>query len=152
MNPSEIKKKIRQLKKQEIEIRTEYGQLNRAIHTMIWDSYFTEKLKTKNTPDSTNSAKYDVELLCKLSSDERKSVFDAFFFSVYIQYYKENGIPISNLSDPRILGVLGLSQGATMKEVKARFRALAHEHHPDKGGDPEIFMELLEAYEKIKEA
>ncbi|GAB6106561.1 DnaJ domain-containing protein [Fusibacter bizertensis] len=141
MNPSEIKKKIRQLKRQEIEIRTEYGQLNRNMSTLVWDSYFSEK-----------SAKYDVAMLSRMTSEERKAVFDDFFFSVYIQYYRENGIPISNLSDPKILSVLGLLQGATLAEVKERFRALAHEHHPDKGGDPEVFMKLLEAYEKIKEA
>lgn len=151
MNSSEIKKKIRQLKKQEIEIRTEYGQLSRTIRTLIWDSYFTEK-NTKKNDVKSKTAKYDIDSLCQLSAEERKSVFDAFFFSVYIQYYKENGVPISNLSDPRILSVLGLSQGVSMRDVKERFRALAHEHHPDKGGDPEVFMKLLEAYEKIKEA
>lgn len=43
---------------------------------------------------------------------------------------------------------LGLPESATPDEVKARWRELASEHHPDKGGDGETFDEYRKAYEK----
>jgi len=44
---------------------------------------------------------------------------------------------------------LGFSadQRVTVEEVQAKFRTLAHEHHPDKGGDPEKFRSLCLARE-----
>ena len=45
--------------------------------------------------------------------------------------------------------VLGLSEGASTEEVKKAYKKLALVHHPDKGGDPEEFRKLTEAYEHI---
>lgn len=42
--------------------------------------------------------------------------------------------------------VLGVARTAPPDEVKRAYRKLALEHHPDKGGDPEKFKELSEAY------
>lgn len=48
---------------------------------------------------------------------------------------------------------LGLPETATPDDVKARWRELASEHHPDKGGDAEQFHEYRTAYEKaLREA
>jgi curved DNA-binding protein CbpA len=33
-------------------------------------------------------------------------------------------------------------------EIKKQFRELAHKYHPDKGGDPEKMIQLLEMYDK----
>ena len=44
---------------------------------------------------------------------------------------------------------LGLSATASPKEVKAAFRRLAKEHHPDVGGDPAKFMDIQRAYERL---
>jgi DnaJ-class molecular chaperone len=44
--------------------------------------------------------------------------------------------------------VLGLEENATPDEVKARWRTLASEHHPDNGGDAERFDECRKAYEQ----
>ena len=41
--------------------------------------------------------------------------------------------------------ILGLSRGATDKEIKKAYRKLAMEHHPDKGGDEKLFKEISEA-------
>lgn len=43
-------------------------------------------------------------------------------------------------------GVLGLSPEATVDAVKARWRELARQHHPDKGGDAETFHKFRQAY------
>ena len=49
---------------------------------------------------------------------------------------------------PPELAVLGLQRGATQVEIKAAYRKLARQHHPDRGGDPEKFKEIHAAYEQ----
>jgi molecular chaperone DnaJ len=45
--------------------------------------------------------------------------------------------------------ILGVQKNATEDEIKKAFRRLAHEHHPDKGGDQQKFKDLNEAYQVI---
>jgi molecular chaperone DnaJ len=45
--------------------------------------------------------------------------------------------------------ILGLKPGATEEEIKAQFRKLAKEYHPDAGGDETRFKEIVEAYEAL---
>ncbi|MDD5551802.1 MAG: molecular chaperone DnaJ [Candidatus Pacebacteria bacterium] len=45
--------------------------------------------------------------------------------------------------------VLGVSSGASQEEIKKAFHKLAHEHHPDKGGDSTKFKEINEAYQVL---
>lgn len=48
---------------------------------------------------------------------------------------------------------LGVSRTASPDEIKAAFRKLAHQHHPDKkGGDASKFKELNEAYQALSDA
>lgn len=51
---------------------------------------------------------------------------------------------------PQAYQVLGLDVSATAAEIKQRYRQLAAENHPDKGGDSSRFMEIREAYEVLK--
>lgn len=44
--------------------------------------------------------------------------------------------------------VLGLPATATKDEIKKRYRKLAMEHHPDKGGDSTKFNQINEAYQE----
>lgn len=46
--------------------------------------------------------------------------------------------------------VLGLPKDATDREIKKAFRDLAKEHHPDKGGDGEIFAQISRAFALIE--
>ena len=39
----------------------------------------------------------------------------------------------------------------TLEDLKKAYRKLAVEHHPDKGGDPEIMKQVNAAYEKAME-
>lgn len=45
--------------------------------------------------------------------------------------------------------VLGISQSATLEDVKVAWRRKAHLHHPDKGGDANAFAECRKAYEMV---
>ncbi len=45
--------------------------------------------------------------------------------------------------------ILGVEKNASQDDVKRAFRKLAHEHHPDKGGDAEKFKEFNEAYQVL---
>eukprot|EP01017_Pseudomicrothorax_dubius_P042763 TRINITY_DN7023_c0_g1_i1.p1 TRINITY_DN7023_c0_g1~~TRINITY_DN7023_c0_g1_i1.p1 ORF type:complete len:395 (-),score=79.89 TRINITY_DN7023_c0_g1_i1:287-1471(-) len=61
--------------------------------------------------------------------------------------------PSSNTeSDPkRLYDVLGVEPRATADEIKKAYVRLAKQLHPDKGGDPEKFAELQEAYEVLSD-
>lgn len=48
--------------------------------------------------------------------------------------------------------VLGVRRRATEAEIKAAFRALAREHHPDAGGSSDQFLLIKEAYETLSDA
>jgi molecular chaperone DnaJ len=45
--------------------------------------------------------------------------------------------------------ILGTEKNASPDEIKAAFRRLAMEHHPDRGGNPEKFKEINEAYQVL---
>lgn len=45
--------------------------------------------------------------------------------------------------------ILGVPHTASKEEIKAAYKKLAREHHPDKGGKEEMFVKIGEAYEKL---
>lgn len=46
---------------------------------------------------------------------------------------------------------LGVEKNASADEIKKAFRKLAHQHHPDKGGDEKKFKEASEAYQTLSD-
>ena len=47
------------------------------------------------------------------------------------------------------LKILGLDLGATIDQIKSAYRALAKQHHPDKGGEPSVFRRIVAAYKVL---
>ena len=45
--------------------------------------------------------------------------------------------------------VLGVNKSNSCNEIKKVYFKLARTHHPDKGGDPELFKEILRASEVL---
>jgi hypothetical protein len=52
---------------------------------------------------------------------------------------------------PECWSVLGVPPTATPEEVKARYRELARQHHPDRFGDEEAFKRVSAAYEQASD-
>lgn len=45
--------------------------------------------------------------------------------------------------------ILGVNKNATAEEIRKAYRDKAKAHHPDRGGDPEVFKKVNEAYETL---
>jgi curved DNA-binding protein CbpA len=46
---------------------------------------------------------------------------------------------------------LGLDPNCTAEQIKQQYRILAHQHHPDRGGDAERFKRISTAYEVLSD-
>ncbi|WP_105615550.1 J domain-containing protein [Vallitalea okinawensis] len=143
MKVDQMKKKLRDLKKLEIKIRFS-SQNIQANKVLVWNDFFS----TKNVYDK--EVRYNIAFLYECSHEEMKAIVDEYFAYVYYTYYRESGIILDEVFEPRILNKLGLPPTATWEEVKEKFRALAKIHHPDQGGNAKKFMEVYEAYKKLK--
>jgi hypothetical protein len=136
-----LKYKLRQLRKLEQTIRFK-NLPHDPERKLVWDLFFSTK-------PSNSHVKYPLSELLVMSEGEYKSVIEEFFFRIYFQSYKENGLSIGDVYEPTLLELLGLPPYVGLQEVKKRFRELAMLYHPDHGGDAEQFIELMDTYSQI---
>jgi len=60
--------------------------------------------------------------------------------------------PVATVPETDHYGVLGLPfRRATADTINQAYRKLARKHHPDKGGDPEIFKAVKASYDVLKD-
>jgi hypothetical protein len=139
--PPLLKYKLRQLRKLELIIRF-HSQPVSQNQKIIWDVFFSTK-------PGNHLVKYPLEQLVGMTEVEYKSVIEEYFFRIYFQSYQENGLAIGDVYDPKLLELLGLPLYSGLQDVKKRFRELAMRYHPDRGGDADKFIELMDTYTKI---
>ncbi|MGB8454429.1 MAG: J domain-containing protein [Anaerocolumna sp.] len=147
----EIKRKVRNLKRVELKIRfhlVDFSESNNKLTKtnkikLVWDEFFDLHENT------SKSVKYPMNQLAEMSKDELKNVVGEFYYAIYYQFYKENGMLDMSFYNPDILAQLGLHFDADSGAVKKRFRELAKIYHPDTGGDGAKFIELIEQFESL---
>lgn len=74
----------------------------------------------------------------RTSPDEVLALLDQFW-----NQYRAN----DKLTDALI--VIGVTQSATWPDIQRKYRLLARENHPDRGGNTQRFIEIREAYEVL---
>jgi DnaJ-class molecular chaperone len=55
------------------------------------------------------------------------------------------------MSSFKLYDILQVDKNASQEDIKKKFRKLAVQHHPDKGGDPDRFKEITSAYEILSD-
>merc|ERR1719243_104832 len=56
-----------------------------------------------------------------------------------------------NVDTEKFYKLLEVDKDSSEAEIKKAYRKLAVKHHPDKGGDPEVFKEITRAYEVLSD-
>lgn len=161
LNPDDLKRKLRDLKKLEMRLRFDSFDVQSSNHQcyykkssnqpnnkpnnidLVWHNFFDLK------EECTNPVKYPISRLMSLSKDEFKEVINEYFYHVYDRWYKENGMSEEPMIDTQLLTQLGLPFNADHNDIKKKFKELAKKYHPDNGGDGSMFIELMEKYKKI---
>jgi len=151
MQRSELKQKIRTLKKLELKLR--YGlSFNYVTENtsskeidklpLVWKEFFCLHESDRN------STRYSFNRLAQMEKDELKQVFDEFWFQVYYRMYQDKGILMLDVPEPELLSYLGLPFDTDKSLIKKRFRELCKTYHPDDGGDKDKFIELMDMMER----
>lgn len=121
----------------------------------LWNYFFATVIaKTRNElfPDIMEQRRRDAEERQKRRREyeeyERREFggfggFDSgFFWDFLLASMMQNRKPIESFK------TLGLEENATSEDVKTAFRQLSMQHHPDKGGNSDKFIEITEAKNK----
>ncbi len=158
-NSDDIKRKLRELKRFEIGLRTgNYNTPNKNIiinkdktllfdkngNALIWDKFFHLK-------DTINKqAKYSLEDLSTMSKEEFTDIINEYFYQVYYMHYKEKGFTSDSLIDGDILSELGLPLNSSYDDVISSVREHVKAYHPDNGGDVGKFIEIMNIYKQFR--
>ena len=143
---AELKRKLRELKRLERSIRfgVSRGSSIPPGQKLVWDRFFSTKGGVKE------GIRYPIEQLAEMDREAFKGVIEEFFYHVYFEHYRANGLRLEDVHDPNLLALLDLPPYASAQDIKRRFRQLAMKYHPDHGGDSQQFIELMELYEKLQ--
>jgi len=67
-------------------------------------------------------------------------------------YYLSPDKNVSQAQRKQALRTLGFTEAPTSEQLKRTFRQMSFVHHPDKGGDNDVFLSIKRAYKILKEA
>lgn len=56
------------------------------------------------------------------------------------------------MSNPNLYKILGIKSTASLEQIKKAYRKKVKKHHPDIGGDPELFKQIQEAYDILSDS
>ena len=134
--------------------RTEDLQKYPKIVSIAYDIYLQKKAEYEEQQERRNAEKQRIhEQRMKSDSEYRaKQLFNSFdeifggFFTAYNSFFSTILAGMQKPNDS--FTVLGLDSNANMEDVKAAYRKLSMQHHPDKGGNNERFIEITEARDK----
>ncbi|MCK9429943.1 MAG: DnaJ domain-containing protein [Candidatus Omnitrophica bacterium] len=108
---------------------------------------FPEVVKQQAIEKAEKKARYDEY---KRHEERERNMFNPFFsiFNSDIFDAILAKIFLSSLIPDTSFAILNLENTATIEEVQNKYRALALIHHPDKGGDNDMFIKITEAKNK----
>lgn len=131
-----LKDQLKSQKKGDLEIHC------LSIVFIPWKPEIDEKLP--ELPDAMRSYYLDLKELDRVGKEEVKTMLDTFWqqFSQWQEGGGEGG-------RKKALALLNLEESTTQSQIKKRYRSLALEHHPDRGGDPEQFRNIREAVDLL---
>ena len=140
MTSGDVKRKLRQLKRLEEQIRARTGQRSSPL---VWDTFFDLH---GGVPEY---AKYPLAVLLAMDDETLRWVIAEYWSFVWQSLWPENNGTGTLHFNAEALLRLGLPATADEDAVKTRFRELAKQHHPDTGGDASQFIALMEDYRRL---
>ncbi|HPU63843.1 MAG TPA: J domain-containing protein [Mobilitalea sp.] len=144
-NIDELKRKLRALKKFELNIRFKnYFAERREDTDLIWNKFFGLKKST------SNKVKYSLEKISSMSKEEIRKIINEYLYHLFLHYCREKGIADSSFIDIDLLSSLGLPLDSEYDDVVKKFKELIKIYHPDNGGDVRKFLEIMDAYNKLR--
>ena len=124
----EVKRKLRQLRALETKVR--FQNQPREASLYLWNAFFDLSGKRQ--------VRYSTKSLVSMSREEFHSVVDEYLAYVYGSM---DGSYHLDLSKPS-----SFMKEEDVEAMKKKFRALVKQYHPDAGGDPEKFMQVMREY------
>ena len=133
MTRDELVRKLRDLRR--LERRLSGGQ---GDPTEVWCEYFSLSEGAR--------VRYPFRMLQVFDRTSRERAFGEYLLALWARVGSTE--PVRSAPDRSLLDELGLGPHARNEDVRAAFRRLALELHPDVGGDEDLMRELIERYRR----
>jgi hypothetical protein len=134
MTRDDLVRKLRDLRRLEQRL----SGAGEGAPTELWCEFFsvTEGARVR----------YPFRMLQVFDRRSRERAFQEYLLALWVRTGAAG--PIRSAHDQFLLDELGLTAAARDEDVRAAFRRLALELHPDLGGDEDLMRELIERYRR----
>jgi DnaJ-domain-containing protein 1 len=130
----------------QLELTLRFGHAPAPDHPpLVWDGFFSTK------DADCQSVKYSLSHLLQLEREEFKAILDEYVSRIYTQTAQDRTLSQADVYDPQLLAQFGLPPDAGSSEIKQRYRAMARQYHPDRGGESAQFVQLVALYERLRD-